>query len=97
MELVYLREGRAELIELELSSRDRESKDEGGFPLNSTPSKFFWLCGDCAKQLVIKRWTHSGLVLALRQHGMAGRPPTRASSNILPPLGRGGVDLAAVV
>jgi hypothetical protein len=82
-ELLYLREGRAELIELELGSRDRGWKDEGGFPVNSTPSKFFWLCGDCAKELVIKRWAPSGLVLALRKHRVVSRRPAQASSTVV--------------
>jgi hypothetical protein len=61
-ELFYLREGRAELIELEPGSRDREWTDEGGFPVKSAPSRFFWLCGDCAEKLIIQRWTPSGLL-----------------------------------
>jgi hypothetical protein len=72
-ELLYLRQGRVELIELELDSRDRGLTDEGGFPVKSAPSKFFWLCGGCAKKLIVKRWTRSGLVLGLRKEIVAGR------------------------
>jgi hypothetical protein len=96
-ELLYLREGRAELIELEPGSRDREWTDEGGFPVKSAPSKFFWLCGDCAEKLIIKRWTPSGLLLVLRKQSMAGRGPTRASSNVVPGGVRDTADLAAAV
>jgi hypothetical protein len=96
-ELLYLREGRAELIELELGSRDRGWTDEGGFPVDSTPSKFFWLCGDCAKKLIIKRWTPSGLVMVHRKQSMAGRRPTQASSNVVPGGVRDSAELAAAV
>jgi hypothetical protein len=89
-ELLYLREGRAELIELELGSRDRESTDDGGFPVKSAPSKLFWLCGDCAKIFIIKRWTPSGLVLVLRLQSMAGT--TMASPGSQPsPTGRNSI------
>jgi hypothetical protein len=96
-ELLYLREGGAALIELELGSRDREWTDEGGFPVRSTPSKFFWLCGDCTKKLIIKRWTPSGLLLVPRKQSMAGRRPTRASSNVVPGGARDSADLVAAV
>jgi hypothetical protein len=61
-ELVYLREGRLDLLELELHSHDQVTPDDG-FPVKSLPSRFFWLCGECAKTHRIKRWTPSGLVL----------------------------------
>jgi hypothetical protein len=96
-ELLYLREGRAELIDLEPCARDRKWTDEGGFPVKSAPSKFFWLCGDCAKKLIIKRWTPSGLLLVLRKQSTAGRRPTRASSNVVPGGVRDAADLAAAV
>jgi hypothetical protein len=94
-ELLYLREGKVELIELELGSRDRT--DEGGFSLNSIPSKFFWLCVDCAKKLTIKRWARSGLVLVLRKQSMAGSLSTLASSKVFPGSVRDSADLAAAV
>jgi hypothetical protein len=62
-ELLYLREGRLELVELERYSQDQESADDGGFPIKSLPSRFFWLCGECTKTHSIKRWTVSGVVL----------------------------------
>jgi hypothetical protein len=94
-ELLYLREGRVELIELEPGSRDRGWTDAGGFSVKSTPSKFFWLCGDCAKKLIIKRWTRSGLVLVLRKQSMVGSLSTRASSKVFPGSVRDSGDLAA--
>jgi hypothetical protein len=96
-ELLYLREGRAELIELELGSRDRARTDEGEFAVRSTPSKFFWLCGDCARIFIIKRWTPTGLVLVLRKESMAGSRPTVASSKVLPGSVRESADLAAAI
>jgi len=65
-ELFYFREGRLELLELESRSHHRVPADDGGFPTKSLPSRFFWLCGECAKTHVIKRWTTSGLVLECR-------------------------------
>ena len=62
-ELFYLREGRLELLELESHSDDQGLADDGGFPIKSLPSRFFWLCGECTKTHIIKRWTTSGLVL----------------------------------
>jgi hypothetical protein len=96
-ELLYLRHGRVELIELELDSCDRGLTDEGGFPVKSAPSKFFWLCGDCAKELIVKRWTPSALVLVLRKQSVAGRRPTRARSSVVPGGVRDSADLAAAV
>ena len=62
-ELLYLREGRLELLELESHSRDQVLADDDGFPMKSLPSRFFWPCGECTKTHIIKRWTTSSLVL----------------------------------
>jgi hypothetical protein len=62
-ELLYLREGRLELLELESHSHDQVSTDDDQFPIKSLPSRFFWLCGECMKTHVIERWTTSGLIL----------------------------------
>ena len=64
-ELFYLREGRLELLELELPPRDQVPTDNG-FPAKPVPSRFFWLCGECMKTHIMKRWTTSGLVLEPR-------------------------------
>jgi hypothetical protein len=66
-DLFYLREGRLELVELEPASEDQVQPDGGAFAMRSRPSKFFWLCGDCANTHIIKRWTATGLVLASRK------------------------------
>jgi hypothetical protein len=78
-ELLYLREGRIEFLELESHSDDRLRPDDGAFAMKSIPSKFFWLCGECATTHVIKRWTTSGLVLVLRDQDTATRHPDLAT------------------
>jgi len=70
-ELLYFREGRIELLELELHSDDQFRPDDGAFAMKSLPSKYFWLCGECAEIYILKRWTTSGLVLVLRQRNTA--------------------------
>jgi hypothetical protein len=70
-ELLYLREGRIELLELESHADDQFRPDHGAFAMNSLPSKYFWLCGECAEIYILERWTTSGLVLVLRQRNMA--------------------------
>jgi hypothetical protein len=71
-ELLYLREGRIELLELESHADHPFRPDDGAFAMNCLPSKFFWLCGECAKTLIVKRWTTSGLVLVRRNQSAAG-------------------------
>ena len=82
-ELLYLREGRLQLFELESHADDPLRPDEGAFAMNSMPSKFFWLCGECAKTLIAKRWISSGLVLMLRKQKTAGSPPDAAVPRLL--------------
>jgi hypothetical protein len=72
-ELRYLRDGRVELLELEPTSHNPEQTDGDGFPVRSLPSRFFWLCGDCAKTHIIERWRTTGLVLMLRTQSMQMR------------------------
>jgi hypothetical protein len=70
-ELLYLREGRIELLELESHADDQFRPDDSAFAMNSLPSKYFWLCGECAEIYILKRWTTSGLVLVLRHRNTA--------------------------
>jgi hypothetical protein len=79
-ELLYLREGRIELLELESDSCDQVWPDDGAFAMKSSPSRFFWLCGECAKLHIIKRWTTSGLFLVPRERDVAGSRPVQSSS-----------------
>ena len=62
-ELLYLREGTLNLLEMD--SDDQIRSDVGAFAMRSVPSKYFWLCGECTKTLMVKRWTTSGPVLVL--------------------------------
>jgi hypothetical protein len=66
-ELLYLREGRLEQVELESACDEQLQPDDGAFTMRPLPSKFFWLCGGCAVTYIMKRWTTTGLVLAFRK------------------------------
>ena len=90
-ELLYLREGTLNLLEMESHSDDRFESDIDAFAMRSVPSKFFWLCGECTKKLILKRWTTAGLVLVLRNQKTAGSdtnlaapPATAATTRPLP-------------
>jgi hypothetical protein len=74
-ELLYLREGSLRWLELESDSDDQSPQDDGAFAMKALRGKFFWLCGECAKTHVVKRWTTSGLVLVLRNQKTAGNRP----------------------
>jgi hypothetical protein len=78
-ELLYLREGRLWLLELESRADDQFQPDDGAFAMRSLPSKFFWLCGECAKTYIVKRWTTSGLVVVLRNQNIADSHPDLAA------------------
>jgi hypothetical protein len=97
-ELLYLREGSLQLLELEPDSADQARQDDGAFAMKPLRSKFFWLCGECSKTHIVKQWTTSGPVLVVRsQKTVGGQPnsitPTAAAttqplpvSPIVPPL-----------
>ena len=92
-ELLYLREGRLELLELEPHVDDQLRPDDGAFAMRPLPSKCFWLCGECAITYILKRWTASGLVVVLRNQNAADSHPDLASraantgtTTPLPPL-----------
>ena len=74
-ELLYLREGRLELHELEPDADDQLGLDDGAFAMRPLPSKCFWLCGECAITYILKRWTASGLVVVLRNEHAADSHP----------------------
>jgi len=78
-ELLYLREGRLWLLELESHADDQPRPDDGAFAMKPLPSKFFWLCGECAKTHIVKRWTTFGLVVVLRDQNIADSPPDLAA------------------
>jgi hypothetical protein len=74
-ELLYLREGSLQMLELEPDSDDQYRQDDGAFAMKRQSSKFFWLCGECSKTHMVKRWTTSGLVLMLHNQKTAGNRP----------------------
>jgi hypothetical protein len=74
-ELLYLREGRLELLQLEPHVGDQPLPDDGAFAMRPLPSKCFWLCGECAITYIVKRWTPSGLVVLLRNQNPADSHP----------------------
>jgi hypothetical protein len=74
-ELLYLREGRLELLELQPHADDQLRPDDGAFAMRPLPSKCFWLCGECAITYILKRWTASGLVVVLRNQNAADSHP----------------------
>ena len=91
-ELLYLREGRLELRELEHSG-NQLLPDDGAFAMRSSTSKCFWLCGECAITYIVRRWIPSGLVVVLRnqngddsQPDLAARPASAGTTTPLPPL-----------
>jgi len=95
-ELLYLREGRLELFDLESHAGDQFPPDDDAFAIKSLPSKFFWLCGECAKTHIVKRWTSSGLVLVLRNRNtvdsrpdLGARPAAAETTRPPPPLPTG--------
>ena len=73
-ELLYLREGRVALLDLESHANDQPRPDDGAFAMRSLASRFFWLCGECTKTYVVKRWTTSGLVVVLRNRADDSNP-----------------------
>jgi hypothetical protein len=92
-ELLYLREGRLELLDLESHADDQFQPDDGSFAMRSLTSRCFWLCGECAQAYIVKRWTTSGLVVVLRNQNtadshpdLAARPANSGTTRPLPPL-----------
>jgi hypothetical protein len=73
-ELLYLREGRLALLDMEWHATDQPPPDDGAFAVRSLPSCLFWLCGECAKTYLVKRWTNAGLVVVFRNRGPGIHP-----------------------
>jgi hypothetical protein len=59
------------LIELAVPPADRVVRSDGGFPVCSVPSRYFWLCPKCSSFLRIRQWTHDGLIFEQRLPGGA--------------------------
>lgn len=64
--LVYLRGGVLRLLEMESPPEGRLHGHADGFPICRPSARYFWLCRDCARILVIRRWTAQGLILESR-------------------------------
>src|SRR5580658_8350772 len=84
-----LREGSRQLLEIESDCDDQRRQDDGAFAMKPLCSRFFWLCGECAKTLIVKRWTTSGLVVVLRNQStvdghpnLGTRPGTAATTRL---------------
>ena len=71
-------DGTLRLIELEVPPGERLLRVDGGFPVCSVPSKYFWLCADCSRILRITRWTMEGLILEYKQPEIVPRPQIRS-------------------
>jgi hypothetical protein len=74
-ELLYLREGRLALLDMESHANDLTRPDNDAFAMNCFISRYFWLCGECAEIYILKRWTTYGLVLVLRSQNTTGSRP----------------------
>jgi hypothetical protein len=81
-ELLYLREGRLALVEMESQGNDQPPPDDGAFAMRPLPSRLFWLCGECMETFVVKRWTASGLMVAVRDR-TGGSNPDQADNFLL--------------
>jgi hypothetical protein len=67
-ELLYLRSGSLQLLEQHIPADLGSASDDTGFSARIPPRKFFWLCGECTKNFVIRQWTAGGLLLRKRCH-----------------------------
>ncbi len=65
-ELHYLRGGTLRLLEIEASAESRLHRADSGFPVCRGRTRYFWLCPECSKILVLQRWSQEGLVLETR-------------------------------
>jgi hypothetical protein len=73
-ELLYLREGRLALLDMESHANDQPRPDDGAFAMRLLSSRLFWLCGECTKTYVVKRWTTAGLVVMPRNPTVDNNP-----------------------
>ncbi len=76
--------GTMTMLELELPPEARIERSEWGFPILCAPAKYFWLCEECSRLYLIRRWTTAGLLLQPRlveasrreaAQGLARKPP----------------------
>ena len=50
------------LIELDVPPEERVIRSDGGFPVCSVPSRYFWLCPRCSLYIRVRRWTSDGVI-----------------------------------
>jgi hypothetical protein len=58
-----LLKGSLTLVEFETAPANRLLYAEGGFPVCSARTRYFWLCAPCSEHLAIKKWNSAGLIL----------------------------------
>ena len=58
--------GTLRLLELAVPVEDRVIRSDTGFPIVAVPSRYFWLCPECARSFEMRRWTADGLILEPR-------------------------------
>jgi len=54
------------LVELDVPPEERVVRSDGGFPVCSVPSRYFWLCPRCSSYLRVRRWTPDGVTLEIK-------------------------------
>lgn len=73
--LLYLRGGTLRLLELECSPESRLQEDGITFSVRRRAARYFWLCPECSRILILRRWTQEGIVLESLSHPKGGPPP----------------------
>lgn len=74
--LLYLRGGTLRLLELECTPESRLWGEGGSFSVLRHAARYFWLCPECSRILILRRWTQEGIVLESRSHPDGVQPPT---------------------
>lgn len=73
---LYVKGGTLRLMELECHPGNGLSAERNTLHSSTPTSRYFWLCRDCARVLVLKRWTPTGLILQSRYAVRDGKPGT---------------------
>jgi hypothetical protein len=66
VELVYLRGGSVQLLELESLPSVSSDGEDYEFSIQPSPRRFFWLCDECSHTFVVRHWTPLGVILEPR-------------------------------
>jgi hypothetical protein len=66
---IELTTGVLRLVELDVPPEERVIRSDGGFPVCSVPSRYFWLCPKCSCYLRVCRWTVEGVTFETRTGG----------------------------